>query len=379
MECVRASEERFLGLSDAMTVQAAVDYAAGQGGGTVVIPRLNARTGKPEWRFDRAVILKSAVKVVLENAFVVQEPDAFSPLFTAEAGARNAALLGEGNALLSGGGKSRLKVTTSGLYGMPKIEHNVLLNFRGVSGLSVRNLEFEEFHWFAILLEGVSSGTLENLRFQSYPRVPEEGGILIRSGCKNLRIENLTGRTGHHTVELSAEHGPIEDVRIRNLMTDPARGSLVMLCTGEGGTIRNVSIDRAVDSSDFYEKQRSGSVLAFGKPGQDSGREARIFGITAENLYSRSVNAVELNEPVSGLRVQNLMTFGDNIYAVGSKSTGPILLSDAVIDGICYGAGSEPNNSASFISRYAKGAKPVQAENVSGLKVRRLLTQEEEA
>ena len=315
----------------------------------------------------------------MDNASVFQEADAFSPLFSAEPGAEEIALLGEGNALLSGGGKSRLKVTTSGLYGMPDIRNNVLLSFQNVSGLSVRNLEFEEFHWFAVLLEDAESVTLENLRFQSWPRVPEEGGILIKSGCRNVRIENLTGRTGHHTVELFSENGPIENVRLRNLMTDPARGSVVLLDTEKRGTIRDVSIDGVVDSSDFYEKQRSGSVLAFGKPGQESGREARIFGITAENLYSRSVNAVELNEPVSGLRVQNLMTFGDNIYAVGSKSTGPILLSDAVIDGICYGAGSEPNNSASFISRYAKGAKPVQAENVSGLKVRRLLTQEEEA
>ena len=63
---------------------------------------------------------------------------------------------------------------------------------------------------------------------------------------------------------------------------------------------------------------------------------------------------------------------------IGTRSTQPYELKDVVFDHVYYGAGSEPNNASSFISRAAKGAKAVSTRNVTGYTVSHLYTQEEE-
>ena len=51
---VNAAEERFYAASDQETVQKAVD-SLGREGGTVVVPRWNARAQRAMWRFDQPV------------------------------------------------------------------------------------------------------------------------------------------------------------------------------------------------------------------------------------------------------------------------------------------------------------------------------------
>ena len=373
---VNASDIRFSAASDQEAVQKAVDFL-GKEGGTVVIPRWNTRTGKAEWRFDKPVILRSNVTVLLDNALLVQETDCFAHLFEAEEGAENVALLGAGSAGLSGGKTSRLRTTTSGKYGLPDIECNAMCVYRKVSGLTIENLEVFDPHWFVFVLEDAEKVTLRNVRFNSWPVVPEEGGVMIRGGCRDLFIENLTGRTGFDTIHVAAESGEISDIRVRNILTDPARGSLVTLRTEQDGKLHDVDLDVLMDSSDFYEKARSGACLAFGRLQKQGGGEESISRVTAEDLYSRAVNAIELLQPFSETRVRNLMTFGDNITAIGSRSTENFLVKDVVIDPVYYGAGSEPNNASSFISRFAKGAKPVSTKGVAGFTAEHVYTQEE--
>ncbi len=373
---VNAAETRFLRLDDSGTIQAAVD-CLGPEGGTVVIPRWNARTGKAEWRFDRPVVLKSHATILLDNALIVQETDSFAHLFEAEEGAEKIALIGEGNACLSGGKTSRLRITTEGKFGLPAIESVSMCVFRKVSELRIENLEILDPHWFAFLLEDAKKVSVKNLRFNSYPVVPEEGGVLVHGGCQDISIENLTGRTGFDTIHVFSDHREISKLYARNILTDPARGSLVTVRTEEDGKVHDVDLSVLMDSSDFYEKARSGSCLAFGRfecPGAGSDSISRV---NARDLYSRAVNAVELLQPFSETRIENLMTFGDNIYAVGTRSKKAFLVENVAFDHIYYGAGSEPNNASSFISRFAKGAKPVSTMDVSGYTVEHLYTQEE--
>ena len=398
MQKVYASEERFAGSSDAETLRNAI-ASLPEDGGTVVIPRWNPRIGKAEWRFDKPIVLRSNVTLLPDNAVLVQERGVFEHMITAEPGARNVAVIGEGNALLSGGETSRLKPTTANRYGLPDIECNAMCAFRGVKGLTVRNLEIESPRWAAFLLDEVEDASFTDLRFHSYPMVPEEYGILLRGGCRNIVIERLTGRTGASTVEIAAENGSeVSDVRIRMIQTDPARASLVQIRTANGGKVHDVDIDGLMDASRFYEKARSGSVLAVGQLRKvasisncgstannpleyEEKKEARsedISRVSAKNLYSRAVNAVELLQPFSGTKVTNLMTFGDNIMAIGTRSTQPYELKDVVFDHVYYGAGSEPNNASSFISRAAKDAKAISTRNVTGYTVTHLYTQEEE-
>ncbi|MBQ6541019.1 MAG: hypothetical protein IJL73_00910, partial [Lachnospiraceae bacterium] len=248
---VNAAETRFLRPDDSGTIQAAVD-CLGPEGGTVVIPRWNARTGKAEWRFDRPVVLKSHATILLDNALIVQETDSFAHLFEAEEGAEKIALIGEGNACLSGGKTSRLRITTEGKFGLPAIESVSMCVFRKVSELRIENLEISDPHWFAFLLEDAEKVSVKNLRFNSYPVVPEEGGVLVLGGCQDISIENLTGRTGFDTIHVFSDHREISKLYARNILTDPARGSLVTVRTEEDGKVHDVDLSVLMDSSDFY-------------------------------------------------------------------------------------------------------------------------------
>lgn len=279
--------------------------------------------------------------------------------------------------MLSGGKTSRLKTTTAGKYGLPDIECAAMCVFRKVSGLSIENLEISDPHWFAFVLEDVKEVTVKNVRFHSCPVVPEEGGILIRGGTREVLIENLTGRTGFDTIHITADQGEVSGIRVRNILTDPARGALMTIRTGTNGTVHDVGLDVLMDSSDFYEKARSGACAAFGRLDHASGTEDSIFRVRAENLYSRAVNAVEILQPFSETHIENLMTFGDNIFAIGSRSEQRFKLKDVVFEHVFYGAGSEPNNASSFISRAAKGAKAVDLKGISGVETRHLYMPEE--
>ena len=95
MQKVFASEERFAGSTDAETVRNALN-ALPEEGGTCVIPRWNPRTGKAEWRFEKPIVLRSNVTLLADNAVLVQERGVFTHLMTAEEGAQNVAVIGEG-------------------------------------------------------------------------------------------------------------------------------------------------------------------------------------------------------------------------------------------------------------------------------------------
>ena len=68
MSAICANDRRFWDDTDSQTIQNAVDYAAESGAGRVIIPRLNARTGKPIWNIHTAILLPSNMTVVLEDA-----------------------------------------------------------------------------------------------------------------------------------------------------------------------------------------------------------------------------------------------------------------------------------------------------------------------
>ena len=394
MNEIIAGEERFFraASSDAETIQNAVDSACGEK--TVIrVPRWNPRTEKPEWRIDRDIVLKTNVTIILDNAALVQETGSFNRIFTAERGAKNIAVIGEGNATLSGGEESRLNALSSGKYGLPDVSVNGIAYFSGVSGLTIRNLTIENMRWVAVSVLDSEDVSISNLNFVSIPRVVREHGVCI-TNCKRVSIENVSGRTGASTVIVEAnKNGETSGVSIRNLKADPARGSVLSIRTRENGTVSDVTANTVIDSSKYYEKARSASALVFGDmkpviPGPVVNRseffEKRmpaaeaIRNVFATNLYSRSNYAVEILQPFSDTVIGSLITYGDNIYAIGSRSSDEMELKNVVFERVFYGAGSEPNNLKAFIARYAKGATAVKTPNIQGYTVKQLVLQEEE-
>ncbi len=369
--CVSVNEDRFRRESDAETVQAAIDEARGTGA-TLILPRFNASKNRNEWRIDRSVVLRTGTRLLLDNAFLIQETGCYDHMFTNEPGAENIVLSGEGFVTLSGGQENRLREKTANRCGLPDVIKNVMIYLSGAKHVTIQNLRIEHQRYHAVVADSVEDLTVRNVDFFAYPHVPNMGGIVLRNRTERVRIENVTGRTGDDVILLRGG----SDIEIRNVLADPARASLVRIKAESGEKTQGIRIDTLMDGSRFYEKKRSGSVLAFSR--QEGTAASGISDVRAENLYSRSERAIAVDSAFSDTEIRNLMTFGDNIYAVASRSKEPVECRDAVIEGVYYGAGSLPNNSGSFISLQARGAKPLVLENVRGLEVSGVCLPEEE-
>lgn len=373
---VSVNEDRFRRESDAETIQAAIDEARGSDA-TVVLPRFNAAKNRSEWRIGRAIVLRTGTRLLLDNAFLVQETGSYDHLFTNEPGAENIVLFGEGFATLSGGQENRLREKTANRYGLPDVMKNVMIYLSGAKHVTLQNLRIEHQRYHAVAADLVEDLTIRNIDFFAYPHLPNMGGIVLRNQTKRVRIENVTGRTGDDVILLRDGN----EIGIRNVLADPARASLVRIEPESGRKVGGVRIDTLMDGSRFYEKKRSGAVLAFYREnGRAEGgtKASGISDVQAGNLYSRSERAIAVDGAFSDTKIRNLMTFGDNIYAVASRAKEPVECRNAAIEGVFYGAGSLPNNSGSFISLQARGAKPLVLENVRGLEVTGVLFPDEE-
>lgn len=371
------------GRSDSAVIRAALS-AAGFGD-TVRIPRFNGNRGKAEWRISETLMIPSGVTLLLDNAALILETGTYCNMLSAQKGTENIAVVGEGNALISGGEWNYLSGKMAGKYGLPDVRVNALLRFTGVKGLRIQGLRFEMARWASLLLEDTAGAELKNLFFDMIPHVQELYGVFLGCGCQRIAMENLTGRTGDDCVLIFGddsrypEGGDISEIRIRNLSMDSNRGSLVHIRTNGGHKVSKVSMDTLVDSSDFFEKKRIrsnceiGTCMAELRPA----RLGEISGISLVNAYSAAYFTVALDGPADHCRFERIWTFGDNINIV--KSNAGAEVRDLRFRRLYWGAGSEPNNAGSFISRYAKGARPVELERVKGdYSVEKLFLQEEE-
>jgi len=387
MSILNVNEYSSYGSTDSEVIQRALGEAGE--GDTVRIPRMNARTGENEWRIAKTLRLRSGIRVLLDNCFLVMETGTYCNMLSAEDGARDISVTGEGNATLSGGEWNYLSNNMSGRYGMPDVSANALLRFSNVSGLEISGLQFEMPRWACVMLEHVKEAELKNLWFDMIPHVMDLTGINIGCGCENIRMENLTGRSGEDSVLIFADSSgcevqpgsDIRDIRIRNLCMDSNRRSLIHIRANGGHKVCGIEMDGIVDSSDFFEKKRIRANLEIGS-GEAELRPAapgEISGLHMKNAFSAAQFTVAFDSAVTDSLFENIFTFGDSINIARNTNGGNASAENVTFRRLYYGAGSEPNNSNSFISRYAKDARPILLETVKGeVKVEKLFLQDEE-
>ena len=110
---VTPNDTYIVGLSDSESIQNAVDYAAREGRGRVVIPRMNERTGKAIWDIEKAVILSSDIEIVLDNCLLRQADGVADNVFRSHlvnedaqdisAELHDIRIIGKGRAVIDGG------------------------------------------------------------------------------------------------------------------------------------------------------------------------------------------------------------------------------------------------------------------------------------
>ena len=69
---ITPNDEGIIAESDSASIRNAVNEAIRSDVRRVVIPRINARTGKAQWDVDKAIILSSNLEIVLDNCYIRQ-------------------------------------------------------------------------------------------------------------------------------------------------------------------------------------------------------------------------------------------------------------------------------------------------------------------
>ena len=344
---ISPNEMRFFGGDDSETLQNAIDAAAAQGG-TLTIPRYNARRDQAQWRITRALQIPDNFTLILDNCYMVMETGVYDHMFTnsrsydetartLQGEQKNISILGKGNVCLDGGEHNHLLEKTSGRYGFPRVWKNTMFFWLNVRNLRVENLHIENQRWWAITHVFCRDVTIRNINFDAVPHVPNMDGIDLRIGCNNFTIENITGRTGDDVIAMTAVNGNeyawkvegkdthIHDVKIRTVLGDPFIHLVVRLLNHDGNEIYNVDLDTVYDASDFTTKKRPHATVDLGCVLYSKVRKSRLgetHDIIARNITSRGETAIRLNNQLCDAIFENVKTFGDNIDAVGTQGKG---------------------------------------------------------
>ena len=247
--------------SDTRRIQAAVDEAASTTG-KVFIPANNSNSSGV-WLLDSAVLLPSNITVILDNCTVQLSDRCRDNMFRSDnvgIGIRNPkwnyniSIIGIGDVTLKGANnprstgdrsktlskdseKDKDHIKKSGVrenailnahwqyaitYGSDAGKegmkqngdwHNIMILMAYVDGFKLKNVNIEKTHAWAVSHERVLNAYISDIRINNpggwqiidgkKQYFENRDGINLRHGCKNFRIDNISGVTGDDFIALS--------------------------------------------------------------------------------------------------------------------------------------------------------------------------------
>lgn len=279
---INVNDYKHLECDSDMIQQAVIDAA--KSGKSVLIPKINERTGQPLWNITKTIFLENESDVVLQNAYLRIGDGAYCNAFANRNARiegkinecdkqRNITIRGIGSATLDGG-------IHNGMYEnngisrkvAQKYEHhiseNCMMYFRNMENLKIDNLLIKNQRYWGICMYTTSYSRVSNIRYSSSSNVPNQDGVDICKGCHDIIVENIFGCVGDNIVALLAtedsiyskvvnnvSEGHIYNITIRNIMGYGVGGcALIRLLNHDGYKIYNVRIDNVIETSPWSEK-----------------------------------------------------------------------------------------------------------------------------
>ena len=345
MSAICANDRRFWDDTDSQTIQNAVDYAAESGAGRVIIPRLNARTGKPIWNIHTAILLPSNMTVVLEDAHLRLCDGVFDNIFrnrsiftpegnTLEGEQEGIHIIGSGNALLDGGEHNGLveQMHRDDPVKYPRLSVNLMIFLHNVRNFTVSGLHFVNARWWAVCCVYCRWGHIHDLDFRFYADHENQDGVDLRIGCEYITIENITGVTGDDTVALTAlpqdhlvpetalhvagKSWDIHDITIRNIISSTHGCGCIRFLCEQGAQEYNITVDGVKNTSDVI----TGSTILVGTTAGDFLKHPHKMGdfrnIVVRNITAYGHRAITFCESVKHMVVENVTTYGHNLVGL---------------------------------------------------------------
>ena len=325
---ITPNDPAFFGSTDAQTVQNAL-HAAVAADKMLLIPRYNARTNTTVWNIEKAIILPSNAHIGLLKTHLRQQDFCYDNMFRAEH-AEKVVITGVGDAILDGGIHNQLKSRNAEKYGM-QIEQNACILLTDVKNAVFEHFQFKQTRWFALCATFCENVKVSGVVFTNYPLWPELGGLMLRSGCKNILAENLSGITGEDLVyvkalatdgTLDSKDVNIQNIHVRNTSVNVTRCTVVRLVAHDGRKISNVLAESLLDPSLPEEKKLPWAAVAVGSSllhTQTPGACEDLTDIVIRDVYSRGDRIGELGGCSQNVTFTNLHGFGSCDYILQTR------------------------------------------------------------
>jgi hypothetical protein len=225
--------------NDTERIQAAVDKAA-LTTGRVIISANNAN-GTHNWLLDSAILLPSNITVILENCVIQLSDSCRDNMFrsnnvgigiTNPNWVKNIQIVGIGDVLLKGADNPRAtgdgartlvsenqpgRVSYGSDAGREGVKQkgdwrNIMILMAYVDGFKLKNVNIKNAHAWAVSFERTRNAEVSNITFDCPSSqlvkdkevfIRNRDGINLRHGCKNFRINNISGSTEDDFIALS--------------------------------------------------------------------------------------------------------------------------------------------------------------------------------
>lgn len=368
--------------TDIQRIRSAIQAAKGKTN-KIIIPSRNSN-GTNVWILDSAILLPGNMTVILDNCTVRLSDHCRDNMFRSDnvgMGIRepswnyNICITGIGNVVLKGADNPRStgdagrtmvlkkqpgRVSYGSDAGKEGIKQtgdwrNILILIAFVNGFELENVKIENSHAWAVSFERTVNAEISNIRFNNPEEIIVNGdsvrasnkdGINLRHGCKNFRIDNISGRTGDDFIALSilglnSENpeggnlnstmvttrkwrGPEDDteqIYITNINCQSKyRG--IAIRANDCASIHDIFINGLITREwDGYHNSFLLGGKGYGKPSLPG----KINNIRAMNIMGNGRSLVQIEEAVADCYFLNGMYYGEGeeiiIYNIEKEKT----------------------------------------------------------
>ncbi len=396
------SEQEYLSItpnqfkgSDTERIQAAVNKASGITGKVVI--SANNSNGSYIWLLDSAILLPSNIKIILENCTIQLSDRCRDNMFrsdnvgmgiTEPEWNNNISIIGMGDVLLKGAdnpratgdGNKKLSLipdkeieetgnwritygTDAGKEGVKQTGdwRNIMILMAYVDGFQLNNVKIENTHAWAVSHERVLNAELSNIRINNPEKsiiddkkqlVRNRDGINLRHGCKNFRIDNISGKTGDDFIALSTlglfseniEGGTLngtmvtsrkwkgpeddtENIYITNIFCESSTRA-VAIRANDAASINNVFINGVI-----FEGGHN-AILVGGRGYGKESQPGKINNIHAMNIIGDGRSLIQIEEAISDCSFMNGLYRGDRnqitLYIIDKNKTRNIVTKNLI-------------------------------------------------
>lgn len=251
--------------NDAPSIQAAIDAATANGGGTVMVPA-------GATYFSGSLVLKSNVELHIERGATLQASGNWdditerhtvsalssgvvhgatpqSGLFLAAYNATNIAVTGAGT--IDGAGRHYILEDLGPIYRMP-VNRPFTLFFIDCTDVTLTDTLYRDGALWTVRLTGCESVLIHSIRIRGDMKLPNADGIDL-DRCRDVRVSDCDIRCPDDAISLKTceefpDSGPCENITVTNCILETKSSALVV---GVDATspIRNVVFDNCVIKS----------------------------------------------------------------------------------------------------------------------------------